>query len=196
MTSTRWGGRCRTRATAATKHPLTRAYKGNSSKPYNKFQSSYNNYKPNKGYSGAPPKKGYKHQTKNSKVSNLVVQSNSWENFKAETIATGMEMSRNFKAGRVKTHLAFWQSITSDPVILTQIRGTQIDFEYMPFQAQYPEPYNFPKQKRECINHEINNMLQKGIIEKAEPCGGQFVSNIFAKDKSDGSLRIILDLLN
>ena len=37
-------------------------------------------------------------------------------------------------------------------------------------------------------------MLRKGIICKVDGCDDQYISNIFTKDKKDGTVRVVLDL--
>ena len=44
------------------------------------------------------------------------------------------------------------------------------------------------------INQEGDKMIKKGVIIETEFPTDGFVSNIFTREKSDGSLRIILDL--
>ena len=44
------------------------------------------------------------------------------------------------------------------------------------------------------IDQKVQDYLQKYIIEEAQFEHGQFVSNIFAEDKKDGDIRVILDL--
>ena len=102
-----------------------------------------------------------------------------WDPFVDHAIATGFENTKAFKAGRIKYHFDFWKSITSDKHILDLVLGCQIDLEQEPYQEVAPEPYY---------------LLRKGVIERAPIKQGQFVSNIFTKEKPDGSLRIILDL--
>ena len=46
------------------------------------------------------------------------------------------------------------------------------------------------------IDDQITKFLKSGIIERATHCNGEFVSNIFARDKKDGSLRVILNLID
>ena len=74
-------------------------------------------------------------------------------------------MAENFQAGRVKKHLQFGESLTSDPVNVTQISGTRIEFDNLPLQTVIPEPYNFPPQKELLIDTEILKIQKKGVIK-------------------------------
>jgi hypothetical protein len=98
------------------------------------------------------------------------------------------------KAGSLKHHKAFWKSITNDKKILKLISGYEIEFDSIPVQSSIPRPYKFPAEKSEAITFEIQNMLDKKVIEKTCLENVLFVSNIFTREKADGSLRIILDL--
>ena len=122
------------------------------------------------------------------KVSSTLIQ------FTENTIASGFEGTKNFSAGQLATHVSYWSKLTSDNVMLTQILGCKIEFENEPSQTDWPKPYYFPSQKRERIDSEIQKLLQKGVIVPTVKQTGQFVSNIFTKEKKDGTLRIILDL--
>ena len=44
------------------------------------------------------------------------------------------------------------------------------------------------------MDQEVNNLLNKGVIVKAEQCPGELISNIFTRDKKNGHIRIILNL--
>lgn len=102
---------------------------------------------------------------------------------------------KEFKAGRIKHHEKYWRSITHDPFILRLVEGTHIELNSMPQTSKCPKrPYHFNKEIREKITLEIENMLVREIIEIAHDTEEVFMSNIFAKEKTDGALRVILDL--
>ena len=46
----------------------------------------------------------------------------------------------------------------------------------------------------EVINSEIAKLLNKRVIVECEDCPGQFISNIFVREKKDGNFRMILNL--
>ena len=78
--------------------------------------------------------------------------------------------------------------------MLNLVLGCKINLIDQPEQDCVPEPYCFPKLKELKISAEIKSLLRKGFIEVTSSEQGQFVSNIFSREKPDGSLRIILDL--
>ena len=102
---------------------------------------------------------------------------------------------QEFKGGRLSHFTPFWKEITRDKMILNIIEeGLQIEFENFPIQFAVPKVYKFDNEKFYKIDQEIQKYLAKQIIEPAMSEEGQFISNIFAEDKSDGGVRIILDL--
>ena len=101
----------------------------------------------------------------------------------------------NFSAGRLKSHLAYWRSLTSDWNILSAISGVHLEFvDEVPPTRHDCVPYRFDETKTAAIQAELDLMLKKGIIERTVREPQQFVSPIFTRDKKDGGLRIILDL--
>ena len=117
-----------------------------------------------------------------------------WECFKKETISLGSYNATHFQAGNLREHVKFWKSLTTDPNIIAMITGTDIELEEEIRQTEAPEPYRFPQAKVEKIQGEITKLLNKGVIVKAHRSNLGIVSNIFTREKPDGSLRIILDL--
>ena len=116
-----------------------------------------------------------------------------WEIFKCNTMQRGREDVRCFRAGKLRNHVDYWKSLTSDPQIIKMIKGTKIELERDVLQDIKPTPYVFMQGEREKIHQEIQNLLKKGVIVKSKDSDG-YVSNIFTREKSDGTLRIILDL--
>jgi hypothetical protein len=118
----------------------------------------------------------------------------SWENFKAATLQRGTAETNDFKAGRLRDNVVEWKKLTNDPRIISLIAGTKIEFDEEIEQANIPTPYKFELSKEVKIDHEIAKLLGKGVIERTDLDHTGFVSNIFTRDKPDGSLRLILDL--
>ena len=64
-----------------------------------------------------------------------------------------------------------------------------------PDQTFIPSPIKFSKSEEEAINQEIMDFAQKGIIEPVvDSDPDEFISNIFVRPKSDGGIRVILNL--
>ena len=98
-------------------------------------------------------------------------------------------------AGKTEKFRAQWSKITSHRWILRTICGYQVELTDKPDQTFVPSPIKFSKLEEEAINKEILDFTKKGIIEpvvQADP--DEFISNIFVRPKSDGGIRVILNL--
>lgn len=101
---------------------------------------------------------------------------------------------KNFKAGCLRDHIEFWKNLTSDPHILGILEGVKLEFSEPPIQNEIPKPYHFDHVKMKKIEEQVHIMLSKGIVEPVGHSKGEFISNIFTRDKKEGGVRIILDL--
>nr|WP_253308900.1 reverse transcriptase domain-containing protein [Rickettsia endosymbiont of Ceutorhynchus assimilis] len=97
-------------------------------------------------------------------------------------------------AGRLRHFYPAWSHLTKDKHVLSWIRGIKIPFAQPPLQVSAPRGPKWSLREQEQIRESINELLQKGAINKVEPCKGQFVSKIFLTPKPDGSQRFILNL--
>lgn len=100
----------------------------------------------------------------------------------------------NFVAGKVRFALSAWKRITSDAILLSWISGARIDFTVPILQLSVPKPITFSPAECSLIQIELDNLLRKGVIERASHSEGEFISNIFFRPKKDGNIRIILNL--
>ena len=99
-------------------------------------------------------------------------------------------------AGKLRQFVSVWQTITSDYSILSSIRGVKIEFVAYPKQTLIPREYNFNAAEVVIIDKQIEKILQTGVIETTSHCKGEYISNIFIRQKKDGSYRLILNLKN
>ena len=99
-----------------------------------------------------------------------------------------------FKAGKLTEYIDAWKTLTNDSEVLDMIMGRTIEFHTQP--TQYNEPPQKGLTPLECqvIDEEVNKLLGKGVIRKAHPENGEFVSPIFLRPKKDGTNRMILNL--
>ena len=72
--------------------------------------------------------------------------------------------------------------------------GVTLDFDTLPHQTFIPKPLQFSKLETQAIDVEIADFLDKGIIEKTCHSEPEFISNVFTREKRDGSRRVILNL--
>ena len=101
-----------------------------------------------------------------------------------------------FQAGDTRLHHEEWKCLTSDRFILQTVAGATLEFDANPVQLSQPRTIKFSDYEFNGIDNQITNFVKSGIIERATHCNGEFVSNIFARDKKDGSLRVILNLID
>ncbi len=103
---------------------------------------------------------------------------------------------KKFEAGSLRYNIRNWETITSDPEILSYVSGVQIDFIEMPHSGSSFTEAIFNETQSKQIDAQIELMLAKGIIKKCEKSEPEYISRIFTRPKSDGSLRLILNLKN
>ena len=64
-----------------------------------------------------------------------------------DTVATGTEQVQTFIASRLRNHVDFWKTITSDSVITSQIMGSKIELNNEIVQADAKDPYTYLPEK-------------------------------------------------
>lgn len=102
-----------------------------------------------------------------------------------------------FQAGRLSQCVHEWAKITSDPKILSDIRGHKIEFDEIPKQFSPPHPMKYTKEEHGFLKEKIAEYLNAGVIQKAKHEKGEVISNIFLVPKKEkGKFRMILNLKN
>ena len=91
-----------------------------------------------------------------------------------------------------KFFLNHWKKITNDPAMLEIVSGWNITFS----SNKKVRKYNHSALEKNLINQEVVKMLDKRLIRIVEPCQTQFLSNLFLREKKDGSQRPIINLNN
>ena len=99
----------------------------------------------------------------------------------------------NFRAGCVSHSSDAWNRLTSDQEILSTVFGMTIEFDSPPCQHYLPQSVRsvFDAQ---VIDLEITKLLSKRVIEPTGHSHGEIISDIFLRNKKDGSYRMILNL--
>ena len=102
--------------------------------------------------------------------------------------------TKNFQGGQLSKSSEGWKRITNDFNILSIItNGDTIEFE-----EDIPNKHSCLNQYEEhqvdLIVPEVQNMVNKGIIKECFHERKEFVSPIFITPKSDGGIRLILNL--
>ena len=101
---------------------------------------------------------------------------------------------QSFKAGSISKCYSRWLDLTSDPEVLSTVKGQLIEFTSTPYQDRVPTQKTFSAEESAIIQSEIDKLLQKEVIAPARNEPGQFISTIFLRPKPDGSHRMILNL--
>ena len=97
-------------------------------------------------------------------------------------------------AGRLKYFLSEWKLITTDPKILDMVQHCHLEFIELPSQHYNLPPIRFNTREARITDDEIKTLLNKGVIEEAQPSQHQVISSIFLRKKKNGSYRMILNL--
>ena len=98
-----------------------------------------------------------------------------------------------FQARNISHSLHTWKGITSDKDILCTVMGMSIDFSDKPIQ-QIGEKSVRSESEIQIISGEINKLLSNRVLEVTEHSDNEIISDIFLRDKKDGSHRMILNL--
>ena len=112
-----------------------------------------------------------------------------------------LRMFPNFKqenfsnAGKIRLFAQNWRKLTSDPHIMEIVEGWKLPLKSRPHQVREPGVISMSQKEQEVIDLEIQSMLQKEVIQIAEPSTDQFVSNIFVRPKKgEDKYRPIINL--
>lgn len=101
----------------------------------------------------------------------------------------------NFMAGKTARYIEQWHRITSDKWILDTVRSYKVELVKKPSQQFVPNTIKFSAVERAAIDQELSDFLEKGIIEPVHTTSAdEFISNIFVRPKTDGGIRVILNL--
>ena len=80
--------------------------------------------------------------------------------------------------------------------ILEIVQGYKIPFHMDPIQVRVPHSQKMNSDQSTLVNQEIESILQKGAIQKVPHVSGEFLSNLFLADKSDGGKMPVINLKN
>ena len=84
--------------------------------------------------------------------------------------------------------------MTTDTIILGAIEGFKIPFTSTPMQKHLPTKVSFSDEEKIHVEHEISRLLKTGVLVTCNREPGDFISNIFLREKKNGSFRMILNL--
>ena len=108
---------------------------------------------------------------------------------------TNIKIWSKFVAGRVSTTTGTWRRYTSDWELLRLLRGFTFEFLEEPVQTIPKRELAFNTEERLEMEEQVQSLLEKGAIQPSQHQPGEFISNIFLREKKDkGKYRMILNL--
>ena len=99
-------------------------------------------------------------------------------------------------AGRLSDFTSRWQKITSDPRVLSWLRGYEIPFSSWPSQERPPLQLASSDSELQSSVRLVDELLRMGAVRECSPKKDQFISRTFLVPKPDGSNRFIINLKN
>ena len=105
-----------------------------------------------------------------------------------------IRVSDSFCGGQLIYFYNNWRCLTEDEVILGYVQGVKLDFVEFPVQVRIPKEIYCSEIEKQKIDIEVQKFLGKGIIFKTSHSNGEFISQIFPRDKKSGGVRIVLNL--
>ena len=100
----------------------------------------------------------------------------------------------NFRGGQLEKHVRQWRKLTTNPNILSVISGDKTEFVDAPKIQHKARSPQFSDEGSNLIKDEIDKLLTKGVIKETCHEEKEFVSPIFISHKSNGGIRLILNL--
>lgn len=97
-------------------------------------------------------------------------------------------------AGRLSLFYKAWTLLTSDPKVLSWVKGYRLPIARTITQDRLPPTRVWSPDEKKLVQSEINRLLSIGAITISTPCSNQFISSIFLIQKPNGKHRLILNL--
>ena len=134
-------------------------------------------------------------QTVVSRKSYETVENNdSYQEFVEDILNKNRLIIDSFTGGKVKLFHDKWLEITNDPAVLEMVTYYKIELSQVPFQIRVPNEKIFYNEEYTCAQNEISKLLNKKVIVECEHEIGEYISQIFLREKKDGSHRVSLNL--
>jgi hypothetical protein len=103
--------------------------------------------------------------------------------------STLTQVKNSSYAGRLKSFYPKWRQLTSNPWVLSCVKGHKLPFTKTPLQAQAPAAKDC-----ESMSKAVQELLIIGAMSPCSPRPGQYLSQVFLADKPNGQKRFILNL--
>ena len=89
-----------------------------------------------------------------------------------------------------------WDQLNVGHWVLDKIQGVKPELEVDPSEIKPKLEITFNTEEDFCIEKEIEKLLAKKVIRPVFPSHDQIISNVFIREKKDGTFRMILNLKN
>ena len=89
-----------------------------------------------------------------------------------------------------------WDQLNVGHWVLDKIQGVKPELEVDPSEIKPKSEITFNTEEDFCIEKEIEKLLAKKVIRPVFPSHDQIISNVFIREKKDGTFRMILNLKN
>ena len=100
-----------------------------------------------------------------------------------------------FKAGRISERIYSWKQITRDKFIIADVAGVKLEFVETPWQNEPIPELRFSQTESNIVRKEVYNLQKKGVVIPVQHQEGEFISNIFLRQKKDkDKFRMIVNL--
>ena len=109
-------------------------------------------------------------------------------------ISKRLDNQKPFKAGSLASSISQWRNLTSDNSVLAAVQGFRLELQTVPYQESWPKQLLTQPHEKAIASQLLQQFLAKGIIEQCAPNPRGFTSNIFLREKKNGSHRVILNL--
>jgi hypothetical protein len=107
--------------------------------------------------------------------------------------STLTQVKNSSYAGRLKLFYPKWRQLTSNPWVLSCVKGYKLPFTKTPLQAQSPHFSPAPKNFG-FMSKAVQELLLIGAISPCSPRPGQYLSRVFLADKPNVQKQFILNL--
>ena len=102
----------------------------------------------------------------------------------------------NFVGGKTSLNYDSWCELNVGEWVLDKIDGVKPKLDVDPSDIKPKAEINFSSDDDICVRKEIDKLLMKSVIRPVSPSQNQVISNVFVREKKDGSYRMILNLKN
>jgi hypothetical protein len=97
--------------------------------------------------------------------------------------------------GRLRFFIEYWaREITSDPWVLELVKGTKIDFFFIPNNSMSrPNPVLCSPQAEEALDSMVTKLIKLQVVSRVSYSRDLVINPIFVVENHDGSYRLILN---